>query len=313
MLLRVIIIGIIVYILWRLFRWKIHEDTIVCYTGGVGAGKSYMSAVTVRRAYKQQMRVWKTVKHLPGYEEQPLVYSSIPYQYAKGKWATKLVEEHLLLQRRIRPLSVVYIDEIDVFANQFQYNNPCIVNTKGGKLDGNFDEFCRLYRHYTRGGRMVCNAQALDNLNLTIRRRLNVEVNLAGIRVSGFGPLTHYKVFFRHRTGNIEVTNGKNDVINDYAIQRGIIFPGYKMYDTYCYSRRYERVPYKPEEVFNEWKLDDPITAPYGRELKYTVIVPGDVIEEPIKKKKTTKESVKEEKNDVETSEEKESEENIDV
>ena len=148
-MIELILIGILAFIFWKIFHWKIHEDTIVCYTGGVGAGKSYMSAVNVRRAYKQQIKRWKWMKHLPGYEEPPLVYSSIPYQYFPGKWATKLVEEHLLLQRRIRPLSVVYIDEIDVFANQFQYNNPCIVNTKGGKGNGNFDEFCRLFRHYT--------------------------------------------------------------------------------------------------------------------------------------------------------------------
>ena len=48
------------------------------------------------------------------------------------------------------------------------------------------------------------------------------------------------------------------------------------MYDTYCYSRRYERVPYKLEEVFTEWKLDDPITAPYGKQLKFTAIVPAE-------------------------------------
>ena len=274
-MLKLILIGILVFLIWKIFHWRIHDDTIVCYTGGVGAGKSYMSAVTVRRVYNQQLKMWKCMKHLPGYEKPPLVYSSIPYQYAPGKWATKLVEEHLLLQRRIRPLSVVYIDEIDVFANQFQYNNPCIVNTKGGKGNGNFDEFCRLFRHYTLGGRMVCNAQALDNLNLTIRRRLNIEVNLAGIRVLALKPLfMYYKVAFRHRTGNIEVADSKKDIIDDYTLQRGIIFPAFQMYDTYCYSRRYERVPYKLEETFTEWKLDDPITAPYGRVPKLTDVIP---------------------------------------
>ena len=274
-MLKLILIGILVFLIWKIFHWRIHDDTIVCYTGGVGAGKSYMSAVTVRRVYNQQLKMWKCMKHLPGYEKPPLVYSSIPYQYAPGKWATKLVEEHLLLQRRIRPLSVVYIDEIDVFANQFQYNNPCIVNTKGGKGNGNFDEFCRLFRHYTLGGRMVCNAQALDNLNLTIRRRLNIEVNLAGIRVLALKPLfMYYKVAFRHRTGNIEVADSKKDIIDDYTLQRGIIFPAFQMYDTYCYSRRYERVPYKPEDTFTEWKLDDPITAPYGRVPKLTDVIP---------------------------------------
>lgn len=297
-MLKLIIIGIVAFFLFKLFRWKIHEDTIVCYTGGVGSGKSYMSAVTVRRVYRQQLKRWKQMRHLPGYDKEPLVYSSIPYQYAPGKWATKLVEEHLLLQRRVRPLSVVYIDEIDVFANQFQYNNPCIVNTKGGKEDGNFDEFCRLFRHYTLGGRMVCNSQALDNLNLTIRRRLNVEVNLAGIRVFTLGPLlTYYKVCFRHRTGNIEVTTDKKDIIDDYTTQRGVILPGFQMYDTYCYSRRYERVPYKEEEVFTEWKLDDPIIAPYGKQIKLTAVIPETPASEEPEEKENT---------DVETSAESE-------
>ena len=281
MVFELILYAIIAYILWRIFRWKIHEDTIVCYTGGVGAGKSFMSAVNVRRAYRQQLRIWKSRKHLPGYEEPPLVYSSIPLKYEPGKWATKLTEEHLLLQRRIRPLSVVYIDEIDVFANQFQYNNPCIVNTKGGRGRGNFDEFCRLYRHYTLGGRLVANSHELDNLNLTIRRRMNVEVNLTGIDVVSFGPLfMYYKVMFRHRTGNVEVTTDKKDIIDDYIPQRGFIIPGFKMYDTYCYSRRYERVPYKPEETFTEWKLDDPLTAPLGVVPKLTDEPPKDAKEE---------------------------------
>ncbi len=271
MLFEIFVAAIVLFLFWKLFHWKIHEDTIMCFTGGVGAGKSFMSAVTIRRAYRKQMRKWRKYKHLPGYEDPPLVYSSVPYQYSPGKWAVRLTEEHLLLQRRIRPLSVVFIDEIDVFANQFQYNNPCIVNTKGGRSDGNFDEFCRLFRHFTRGGRLVCNAQSLENLNLTIRRRLNVEVNLTGISVDDYSPLfSIYKVRFRHRTGNVEVTTDKSDVIDDYDVQRGFVIPGYKMYDTHCYSRRYERVPYKPEESFTEWKLDDPITAPFGRVSKLT-------------------------------------------
>jgi len=271
MLFNAFLIAVVIYLLWRLFKFKIHEDTLMCFTGGLGSGKSFMSAVTVKRAYRKQLRKWRRRRRFRGYEEPPLVYSSIPFQYAPGLWSVKLTEEHLLLQRRIRPLSVVFLDEIDVFANQFQYNNPCIVNTKGGRSGGNFDEFCRLFRHYTKGGRLIANSQSIDNLNLTIRRRMNVEVNLTGIKVYKFSPIfTYYKVRFRHRTGNIEVSTGKNDVIDDYDIQRGLILPCFKMYDTYCYSRRYERVPYKVESEFNEWKIDDPLTAPYGSVLKLT-------------------------------------------
>lgn len=274
MLFYVVVACVGVYLLWRIFHWKMYDDTIVCYTGGVGAGKSWTSSISVRRAYRKQLKKWKSHKHLPGYELPPLVYSSIPYQYGRGKWATKLTEEHLLLQRRIRPLSVVFIDEIDVFANQFQYNNPCIINSKGGRRDGNFDEFCRLFRHYTRGGRLICNSQNLENLNLTIRRRINVEINLTRCFVDSYAPVfTYYSVKFRHRTGNVEVSTDKSDVLKDYETQRGLLLLPFKMYDTHCYSRRYERVPYKDEETFTEWKLDDPITAPVGHVLKYTEVI----------------------------------------
>lgn len=271
MLTDLIILAIVLYIIWRFFRWKIHEDTLMIFTGGLGAGKSYMSAVTVKRAYRKQMKKWRQRKHLPGYEKPPLVYSSIPYKYARDKWAVKLTEEHLLLQRRIRPLSVVFLDEIDVFANQFHYNNPCIINQSGGRLDGNFDEFCRLFRHYTRGGRLISNSQSIDNLNLVIRRRMNVEVNLTGLKVYTFPPiLQSYKVMFRHRTGNVEVTDSKKDILNDYQPQRGLMLLPFRMYDTYCYSRRYDRVPYKDEETYTEWKKDDPLVAPKGHVPKLT-------------------------------------------
>ncbi len=281
MLFYIVIACVAAFLLWRAFQWKIYNDTSVCFTGGIGSGKSFMTFVTARRAYKGQLRRWKKRRFLPGYEEPPLVYSSIPFQYKKGKWATKLTVEHLLLQKRIRPLSVVIIDEGDVFANQFQFHNPCIVNTKGGDQDGNYDEFCRLFRHYTKGGKLITNTQCLDNLNMTIRRRHNVEVNLSGIRVTDYGFFLYYKVMFRHRTGNIEVTEGKDDALDGYQIQRGIIFPAYKMYDTYCYSRRYERVPYGEEELFTEWKIDDPLMAPYGRQPKLTVKPPDAAPDTP--------------------------------
>ena len=47
-------------------------------------------------------------------------------------------------------------------------------------------------------------------------------------------------------------------------------------------------MPYKEEETFTEWKLDDPITAPYGKVPKLT--------EKPPEEKKEEKE-----KTDIET------------
>ena len=42
MLTDLLILALILYILFRFFRWKIHEDTLMIFTGGLGAGKSFM-------------------------------------------------------------------------------------------------------------------------------------------------------------------------------------------------------------------------------------------------------------------------------
>ena len=39
-------------------------------------------------------------------------------------------------------------------------------------------------------------------------------------------------------------------------------------------------MPYKEEETFTEWKLDDPITAPYGKVPKLTEKPPEEKKEE---------------------------------
>ena len=108
---------------------------------------------------------WHKVK-----KPRPLLYSSIPFRISLNEWAVRLTPAHLLLQRRLVEKSVCYLDELDSFANQFDFKLQPILT--------NFNEYMRLFRHYTKGGYLVTNTQASDNCVLQIRRRINTCLNL---------------------------------------------------------------------------------------------------------------------------------------
>ena len=254
-------------------------DNLVSFTGGLGSGKSFMTVQTALVLYrKQRLRVWMyNLFHPRDKYPMPELYSNIPVRIGFKKYAIQLRKEHLLLQERLVPRSVCILDEVDIFANQFQYNNPAIVDTKGGEDNGNFDEFCRLFRHYTKGGYIIFNTQATANENLTIRRRQNTVLTLFHFKKWGIpllSPLLIPPFIYTVKARNMSLSDDVKTVEegNTEDNMRLIIgfFPLIRHYDTYCYSGRYETVPYKKENRFRKLKTNKCLIAPYGKQPKLT-------------------------------------------
>lgn len=255
--------------------YVIKYDTLVSFTGGLGSGKTFMSTKTALVLYRKQrlkVRVYNFF-HPRKKQELPELYSNIPLKISRKKYAIRLTKEHLLLQKRLARKSVCLLDEVDVFANQFQYNNPSIVNTKGGEEYGNFDEFCRFYRHYTKGGYLIFNTQATANENLTIRRRQNTVITLFHFRTWGI-PLILPNLIFTVKARNTTLSDDIKTVedCNTEDNMRTVFgfMPFYRHYDTYCYSGRYDTVPSGEEKRFERLKTNECLIAPYGKEEKYT-------------------------------------------
>ena len=272
-LLIIIVLCIAVFLIVK--PYFIKYDNLVSFTGGLGAGKSFMSTQTAIVLYRKQ-KLWVMIYNIFHPKDKlpmPELYSNIPLRKGLFSYAIKLEKEHLLLQRRIVPRSVVFLDEVDSFANQFQHDNPCIVNKKGGDRDGNFDEFCRFFRHYTKGGYLIFNTQATANENLTIRRRQNTVIQLFHFRKWGIPliwPNILYTVYARNVTLSDDVkTVEENNAEDNMRLIMGFI-PLIKKYDTYCYSGRYETVPYEQEYVFKRLKTNKPLIAPLGHQEKLT-------------------------------------------
>ena len=272
-LLLIIIAAVILFFILK--PYFIKYDTLVSFTGGLGSGKTFKSVETALVLYrKQRLKVFiYNLFHPKSKQPLPELYSNIPLKIGFNKYAIRLKKEHLLLQERIIPGSVCLIDEVDVFANQFQYNNPAIVNTKGGEEYGNFDEFCRFYRHYTKGGYLIFNTQATANENLTIRRRQNTVITLFHFRTWGI-PLIAPHIIYTVKARNVTLSDDvktveENNAEDNMRLIIGVM-PLFRHYDTYCYSNRYDTVPEGEVERFKRLKTNECLIAPYGREEKFT-------------------------------------------
>ena len=232
---EVLMIGLLVFVLWKLFtsyRLKTF-DTVVAFTGGLGSGKSFLSVdMAIKLLRKQRRLVWfknlfkKKGEKLP----RPLLYTSIPVSISKKENAVILTEKHLLLQEKLVPRSVCFIDEIGSFCSQFDFK---------AKNADVFDEFIRFYRHYTKNGFIVCNDQCSENIVLQVRRRLNTVYNLMGFR-KWFGFF--YTVKVRNISVSEEIKTIEEQDTEDNMTTLFGFLPIRRRYDTHCYYPRYEYV-----------------------------------------------------------------------
>lgn len=249
MLLFIIIAVIALICWWRSYRFNTF-DTVVAFTGGLGSGKSFMSVdMSVRLLRRQRRKVWfHNLLHPKEKWERPILYSSIPVRVGRKEMATILTDGHLLLQERIVPNSVVFIDEIGGYCSQFEYR---ATNTDI------FDEFVRFFRHYTTGGYLVVNDQCSENIVLQVRRRLNTVYNLMAFRI---WPARWFPLFYTVKVRNITVseeikTIEEQDTEDNMTTYFGIM-PPYKRYDTHCYSHRYDRVTKENNVQHTQMKQD---------------------------------------------------------
>lgn len=248
----------------------IHYDTVICFTGGLGSGKSLISTqMAVKLLKKNRLKVKiHNLLHPRKKRPKPMLYSSIPLRISRKEWALQLRPEHLILQEKLPERCVVFLDEIDSFASQFQFKEPNIIQ--------NFDEFCRFYRHYTKGGYLVCNTQCTDNLVLQVRRRMNTVFNLM-----------HFKkwfwVFYTVKVRNISIseeikTIETEDVEDNMSTLFGFLPIFCRRYDTYCYSGRYETVPCAQEYTFKRLKTNKVIKSPTDKRNPLTTNEDNDTI-----------------------------------
>jgi hypothetical protein len=250
----------IILIIWFLRKfYVISHNTVVAFTGGLGSDKTLLGVKKSKSLLARNIK--KVVRYNRWHKKKkpiPLLYSNIPIRINGKLWSTELKVEHLLLREKIVEKSVVFIDEVGSWASQFDFQNPNIAD--------NFDEFVRLFRHYTKGGYMVVTDQCSENIVLQIRRRLNTVFNLMLFR-KYLGFIYTVKVRNISVSEEIKTVEEKNAEGN-FSTLIGLLNPFRKSYDTYCYSDRYNTVPLVKTRKYSSYKKMNLLTCPRKRVAK---------------------------------------------
>lgn len=246
MVLVLIVIIAIIYVLYKINQkvYKISNNSVLAFTGGLGSGKTLTAvSVGISKLRKQRLKWWlnqkfaittnQKLKRLKNKNTPPLIYSNIPL---KSKHYVLLTKAHLTLEQSIHEYSIVLIDEIGQFASQYDWDNPLVKNE--------LQEFIRFYRHYI-DGTLILTDQNSDNIVVPIRRRINVIYNLNDL--VKLLPIPNFTLI-RTQITPITMTEGlmtveKTDVgeLEKHYIYMLITK---KWYESRMYKHRYDRVPY---------------------------------------------------------------------
>lgn len=284
LLILLLLIALAIYLTYLYIRYKLKHkiETITAYTGGLGSGKTLLSVVMAKKLLRKQNFKYRTLaqikyniyrglvfwKKLPK-KEYPKVYlfSNIPILLNKKqqRYSLVLTKEHLLLQERLPLHSVILLDEVGSFASQFDFNQNNVIKV--------FDEFVRFYRHYTQGGYLIVNDQCSENINLTIRRRINIVHNLSNCLV-----IFKRFCFYYDRQINIseeiktidtaQLDSQSVDTQDNKRLCFKILPP--KCYDTYCYKHRYDSVETNVYKAWTKLTTNRLLKCPRDKEQEFT-------------------------------------------
>lgn len=192
---------------------------------------------------------FKPIRPLKTKRKKPQLYSNIPIHYKKHWWSRKrewnktLKASHILCLEEMEEFSVVVIDEMPQFINQFNWNEELIQK--------NVNEWITFFRHYI-GGYLIVNSQSIDDIVVQVRRKLNQATWCYDFKKWFFG------LFYTIRMcdvmlGDQFATMSSTFIEENTKLHFGL-FPPKDTYDTRCYSNRYKDNIYKKVKADKRYK-----------------------------------------------------------
>lgn len=270
------------------------KDTITCFTGGVGSGKSFCATKAASSEYTRALIVYavrkpflRLFKAKP--DQLPIFLSNIPVYLKKRQrlllWITgngkqlyswKLTPDHLMLKAKIPEQSVILIDEFSATLTQFDFRSPNV---------DILDEFFRLCRHYFNGRIIICD-QCSENIVLQVRRRFNLVHNTIRTRSFPFGcskifgkfnllSLVSYRlIYISEEIKDVGKADEKGSETE--SVQIGIRWAFYllpffrKLYETRAYKHRYDSVPECAPEPYQKSYTNAIVKIPREKQIART-------------------------------------------
>ncbi len=179
------LVAVLIYYIYKSVKsFKLPDNNLICFTGTLGSGKTYLAVSYALKAYKKQrlkhfiythFRPFKYVCRESVYPAT--LYSNIPIQInlskKNPKYSLPFTKEHLLMKEVLPERCVVLIDEIGQFCSQWEFDNPYVML--------NVQTLVRFFRHFTNG-KMYLTDQVSDNIVKPIRDRIGFIYQLNGFK-----------------------------------------------------------------------------------------------------------------------------------
>lgn len=249
----------VVIILKQLFgAEKISEDTLICFTGTMGSGKTYLAVSTALREYSKLMRSYRRAKNpiygwiyrriYPDAALEPHLFSNIPilikrnlFNRKKDVYSEVLTGDHLIMREHIPPRSVVVIDEVSITMNQYEFNNPLIME--------NVSMLFRFSRQWEIA-KLILTDQSLSIVK-PVRERIAVAYMLTDFH--RFFVLPFYKVTV---VPLLMVADDASNTVQSFDKYFFGVLP-YKWWQRIFRSRTYDTKCFSP--IYHEgWQTDPP-------------------------------------------------------
>ena len=195
--------------------------------------------------YERKFKKYKLTKPL---RRKPMLYSNYPIHFkthlfgAKREWSKQLKASHILLLEEQAEFSVVVIDELPQFINQFNWNEELVQK--------NVNEYITYFRHYI-AGHFLASCQSVDDCVVQIRRKLNQAIWCFDFKKWFFG------LFYTIRMCDIILSDQVSTISTTFIEENTRLHFGLfckkGTYATRCYKNRYKNIylDYQTGQKFN--------------------------------------------------------------
>lgn len=256
-----ILLGVIcIYVLYKYFKsYKLQtNNTILCITGTMGTGKTFVGSALALKLYKKQRLKHRVYKFCPLFKfvcresvYPAHIYSNIPLRL-KGKknkivWSEVLTDRHIMCLDTLPENCVVFIDELGQFCSQWEFDNPYVMQ--------NVQTLVRFFRHFTNG-KMICTDQVSSNIVKPIRDRLGYVYQLNNFS-RFFGILPFYTVeclpILCLDDGSTNIQASVRDVSSESYLFGYLPYKWMKKkrYESRCYKKLYTENAQRHIDSFN--------------------------------------------------------------
>ena len=249
-----IIISLIIFVIW-LKKFHSHNDYIVNLCSGVnGGGKTFNNTLSALKSYRCSLKRWSLINKptifqkiihlyfLPYFNNKrkndyyfespkPLLYSNYPILIKKGVLSEPLTREIMLLESAIPWGSIIVLDEVSKWVNQFEFKES---------FSKTLDEHISYFRHYHGDfSRLYLSDQCSNLIPCQIRYRVNQSVYYIKTKhYLKFIHISYYRII--SLTDDIKsIQDLDNTKSLDDLYLKKVSFSWSKKYDSLAYSNFY--------------------------------------------------------------------------